>query len=100
MTTVVAAFAAFVLVIGLIGIMAVQRAAPQMQSVYNDRVIPLTHLFEVSNRMQEEHPRPLQGGNRQGAPESRSAIRPGIVADNPDDHEDLGRSPPRHSLRR
>jgi aerotaxis receptor len=52
LTTMAASLAAFMLIIGMIGIMAVQRASTQMQSVYNDRVIPLTQLFDINNRMQ------------------------------------------------
>ena len=80
LTTVVASLAAFMLVIGLIGIMAVQRASTQMQSVYNDRVIPLTHLFEVSNRMQENILALYKAATdgRAGKPVGNSA---GVVAD-------------------
>jgi aerotaxis receptor len=53
LVTVVASLAAFMLVIGLVGIMALQRSSTEMQALYTDRVKPLSQLFEISNRMQE-----------------------------------------------
>jgi len=79
--TVVASLAAFILVIGLISIMAVQRASTHMQSVYNDRVIPLTQLFEVNDRMQANILALYQSATdgRAGKPVGNSAS---VVADN------------------
>ena len=79
--TVVASLAAFILVIGLISIMAVQRASTRMQSVYNDRVIPLTQLFEVNDRMQANILALYRSATdgRTGKPVGNSAS---IVADN------------------
>jgi aerotaxis receptor len=52
LVTVVATLAACMVVVGAIGIVSSRHASQQMQSVYNDRVIPLTQLFEINNRMQ------------------------------------------------
>jgi aerotaxis receptor len=53
LVTMVATLAAFMLIIGLIGIAGVQRSSTQIQSIYQDRVLPLTYLFDINNRMQE-----------------------------------------------
>ncbi|HMK81357.1 MAG TPA: PAS domain-containing protein, partial [Xanthobacteraceae bacterium] len=52
LVTLVATLAASMLVVGAIGIMGARQASTQMQAVYNERIVPLTNLFEINNRMQ------------------------------------------------
>lgn len=52
LTTLVATLAAFMLVIGLIGIVTAYQANRSLQQVYNDRTVPLAHLFTINDRMQ------------------------------------------------
>jgi len=53
LTTVVATLVGFMLVIGLVGIMAARSANSELRSVYSDQVLPLSNLFEINNRMQQ-----------------------------------------------
>lgn len=52
LTTLVATLTTFMLVIGLIGIMTAQQANTSLKQVYNDRTVPLSHMFDINDRMQ------------------------------------------------
>jgi aerotaxis receptor len=53
LTTMAATFAGFMLLVGLVGILAAHDANQRLQSVYNDRVMSLLHLLEVNNLTQK-----------------------------------------------
>lgn len=50
--TMTACLAGFMLIIGAIGIFAGHSANLRLQSVYNDRLVPLSDIAEIGNRMQ------------------------------------------------
>lgn len=52
LTTLVATLTTFMLVIGLIGIITAQQANTSLKQVYNDRTVPLSHMFDINDRMQ------------------------------------------------
>jgi aerotaxis receptor len=52
LVTMVACLASFMLMIGAIGIFAGHSANLQLQSVYNDRLVPLSDIAEINDRMQ------------------------------------------------
>jgi PAS domain S-box-containing protein len=53
LVTLVACLVAFMLGLGSVGIMGLQRSAAQLQSVYNERMVPLAQLADINNRMQD-----------------------------------------------
>lgn len=53
LTSLIAALAAFMVVIGLMGIFAAQNSNARMKSIYDDRAVPLAQLFEINDRMKE-----------------------------------------------
>ena len=52
LVTMTACLASFMLIIGAIGIFAGHSANNRLQSVYYDRLVPLSDIAEISNRMQ------------------------------------------------
>jgi aerotaxis receptor len=53
LTTLAAVLIGFMLLVGLGGVLTAQRINAQLQTVYSERVTPLSELFEVNNRMQQ-----------------------------------------------
>jgi aerotaxis receptor len=53
LTTVVATLALFMLIVGLLGGVSVQRTSSEMHAIYYQRLVPLTQLLDVNNRMQQ-----------------------------------------------
>lgn len=53
LTTLVALQTAFLLTIGLAGILAMRDGNTQIKSIYEDRTIPLAHLFDINDRMKD-----------------------------------------------
>jgi aerotaxis receptor len=51
LTTQVSVQAAFMVMIGLVGIMATHGSNTHMKSIYDDRTVPLAQLYEVNDRM-------------------------------------------------
>lgn len=56
LVTLVATLTIFMLAIGLIGLVTAQQANTQLKQVYNDRTVPLAHLFAINDRMQSNIP--------------------------------------------
>ena len=52
LVTMIACLAGFMLLVGAIGIFAGHSANLQLQSVYNERLVPLADIAEISNRLQ------------------------------------------------
>src|SRR5229473_1101552 len=53
MTTLMAVQAAFMVIIGVAGILATRDSNTQMKSIYEDRAVPLAQLFEINDRMKD-----------------------------------------------
>ena len=51
MVTLIAVQAAFMVIIGITGILATRDSNTQMKSVYEDRTVPLAQLFDINDRM-------------------------------------------------
>jgi aerotaxis receptor len=51
LTTLVTALGLFMLIIGLVGIMAVRDSNSKTKSIFEDRTVPLAHLSEITDRM-------------------------------------------------
>ncbi|MGZ5875787.1 MAG: methyl-accepting chemotaxis protein [Bradyrhizobium sp.] len=75
MVTLMAVQAAFMVIIGVAGILATRDSNTQMKSVYEDRAVPLAQLFDINDRMK---------GNTialyDGLAKSRAGKPPGDVA--------------------
>ncbi len=52
LVTLVATLTMFMLAIGLVGLVTAQQANTHLKQVYNDRTVPLAHLFAINDRMQ------------------------------------------------
>ncbi len=53
MTTLMVMQAAFMVIIGVAGILATRNSNTQMRSIYEDRTAPLAHLFDINDRMKD-----------------------------------------------
>jgi hypothetical protein len=53
LTTLIAAQAMFVVVMGAVGLLATQNSNVRMKSIYEDRAVPLAQLFEINDRSKE-----------------------------------------------
>jgi aerotaxis receptor len=53
LTTLVAVQAAFMVVIGVAGLLATQNSNTRMKSIYESRAVPLAQLFEINSRMKD-----------------------------------------------
>jgi PAS domain S-box-containing protein len=53
LTTLLAVQVAFMLMIGLAGVLATRDSNSRMKSIYEDRTVPLAQLFEINDRMKE-----------------------------------------------
>jgi aerotaxis receptor len=53
LTTLISVQAAFMVIIGAVGILATQSSNTRMKSIYEDRALPLAHLFEINDRMKD-----------------------------------------------
>ena len=51
--TLVATLGVFMVAIGLAGILATRESNTRMKSIYEDRAVPLTQLFEINDRMKD-----------------------------------------------
>jgi methyl-accepting chemotaxis protein len=51
--TLIAVQAAFVVVMGVLGLLATQNSNTRMKSIYDDRAVPLAQLFEINDRSKE-----------------------------------------------
>ncbi len=53
LTTLIAVQAAFVVIMGVIGLLATHNSNVRMKSIYDDRAVPLAQLFEINDRSKE-----------------------------------------------
>ena len=53
LTTLIAVQSAFVVIMGVIGLLATQNSNVRMKSIYDDRAVPLAQLFEINDRSKE-----------------------------------------------
>jgi aerotaxis receptor len=53
LTTLITLQAAFMVIIGVAGIMATRDSNTRMKSIYEDRAVPLAQLFEINDRMKD-----------------------------------------------
>ena len=53
LTTLIAAQAMFVVVMGVVGLLATHNSNVRMKSIYEDRAVPLAQLFEINDRSKE-----------------------------------------------
>ncbi|CAN5418244.1 hypothetical protein BH11PSE4_BH11PSE4_09330 [soil metagenome] len=53
LTTLVAAQAIFMMIIGVAGILAMRDSNTRLKSIYEDRAVPLEQLFEINDRMKD-----------------------------------------------
>ena len=53
LTTLIAVQAIFVVIMGVIGLLATQNSNARMKSIYEDRAVPLAQLFEINDRSKE-----------------------------------------------
>jgi PAS domain S-box-containing protein len=53
MVTLMSVQAAFMVVIGVAGVLATRDSNTQMKSIYEDRTVPLAQLFEINDRMKD-----------------------------------------------
>ncbi len=53
MVTLAAVQAAFVVIVGLAGMMATRDSNTRMRSIYEDRTVPLAYLFDINDRMKD-----------------------------------------------
>jgi len=53
LTTLVAVQAAFIIAMGLVGVLATNASNARLNSIYEDRAVPLAQLFEINDRMKE-----------------------------------------------
>ena len=51
MVTLMAVQAAFMVIVGVAGILATRDSNTQLKSVYEDRAVPLAQLFDINDRM-------------------------------------------------
>ncbi len=53
LTTLIAVQAAFMVIMGTVGILATQSSNARMKTIYEDRAVPLAQLFEINDRSKE-----------------------------------------------
>ncbi len=53
LTTLVAVQVGFMVILGLVGVLAMHAANVRLKSIYEDRAVPLAQLFEINDRMKD-----------------------------------------------